>query len=256
MSQAAHAKRAEEETNILKAINKRSQSEGAGTLARPLPEFLPIPKSRQRSMTPDVRDKDRCHTPEPSAHGPRLIPQVRSHSAQPPSVRDFSKYTSNPLLQQMNSVPQKREDTPEINVPQPYGIQHHHVISDQQNTCYAYQVDYSQLGTPQPAEATTDTTPFDSESDSFTREFSTEAGSHVVCSPAPFTPIDEMQLYSHSFAGHDDMEIFRMSSPFAGEKELVDPRLHNTGVESVFADHWSRESTVNPQDLLAQPDDA
>lgn len=254
MSQAAHAKRAEEETNILKAINKRSASEGAGTLARPLPEFLPIPKSRQRSMTPDCRDKDKSKSADPAAYGPRLIPQPRSHSAQPPSIRDYSKFTSNPQ-QPMTSVPRKREDTPEIHVPQPYG-QHHHLISDQQNPYYPYQVDYAQL-TPQPAEATTNTTPFDSESDSFTREFSAEAGSQAVCSPAPFTPIDEMQLYGHSFAGHDDLEIFRMSSPFAGEKELVDPRLHNTvGVQSVFAGHWSRESTVNPQDIFGQLEDA
>jgi hypothetical protein len=254
MSQAAHAKRAEEETNILRAINnKRSCSEGAGTLARPLPEFLPIPKSRQRSMTPDSQKKDSSQSPDPSAHGPRLVPQLRSHSAQPPNVRDFFKYTSNP--QPTNGTPGQCDDTQELHVPQPYGL-NHNLISDQQNPYYPYPVDYSQL-TPQPTEAAAaDSTPFDSETDSFSREFSAEAGSQVVCSPAPFTPLDEMQLYSHGFPSQDDLEIFRMNSPFAGGKELVDPRLQNTvDVQRVFADHWSRESTVNPQDLLAQPNE-
>src|SRR5271170_6112227 len=106
MSQAAHAKRAEEETNILKAINQRSQSEGAGTLARPLPEFLPIPKSRQRSMTPDSAN-EKSKSPDPAAHGPRLVPQPRSQSAQPPNPRDYSRYTSNPT---MTPIQPKRED--------------------------------------------------------------------------------------------------------------------------------------------------
>lgn len=244
MSQAAHAKRAEEETNILKAINQRSQSEGAGTLARPLPEFLPVPKSRQRSMTPDSAN-EKSQTPDPAGHGPRLVPQPRSHSAQPPNPRDYSRYTSNPT---MTAIQPKREDTPEIHVPQPYGIHNHHHLISGQNPYYPYQL------SQQHHEAGTESTAFESESETFAREFSVEAGSQAMCSPAPFTPIDEIAMYS-GYPAHDDIEIFRMSSPFAGEKELVDPRLHN-GVQNVFADHWSRESTVNPQDIFSQPEDA
>ena len=75
MSQAAHAKRQEEENQILRQINKRSKSEG--TLARPLPEFLPLPKSKQRSVTPDNEQQQKSKTPCPESTVPRLVPQLR-----------------------------------------------------------------------------------------------------------------------------------------------------------------------------------
>ena len=77
----------------------------------------------------------------------------------------------------------------------------------------------------------------------------------VVCSPAPFTPLDDMHLYG-SYAQREDIEIFRMNSPFAADqKQDANSQIQNPRVQNVFAEHWSRESTVNPQDLLAQPDD-
>lgn len=133
-----------------------------------------------------------------------------------------------------------------MHVPQPYGLhQHHHLISQGQTPYYPYQLS-SQHTNPG-----ADSTSFDSESDTFNREFSTEAVNQTMCSPAPFTPIDEIAMYT-GYPVHEDIEIFRMSSPFAGDKEMVDPRLHNG---DVFADHWSRESTVNPQDIFSQPED-
>jgi len=251
MSQAAHAKRQEEENQILRQINKRSQSEG--TLTRPLPEFLPLPKSKQRSVTPD-NEKQKAKTPCPESTVPRLVPQVRSHSAQPPTSQDYSKFTSNPhqqQQQQQQSQPQpihEEEMEEQLHVHQGFPIPSQ--FPEQYEPYFSYPVDYSQLTHQSGAESVD--TPFESETDSFTREFSTEA--HAVCSPAPFTPIDEMQLYG-SFAQREDMEIFRMNSPFASEgKQEMDPRLQNPRVQNVFAEHWSRESTVNPQDLLAQPD--
>ena len=65
-------------------------------------------------------------------------------------------------------------------------------------------------------------------------------------------------MYS-SFPHHDDVEIFRMTSPFAQGRihsNSADALLEKSHVQNVFADHWSRESTVNPQDLLAQPENA
>lgn len=245
MSQAAHAKRQEEENQILRQINKRSQSEG--TLTRPLPEFLPLPKSKQRSVTPDNNEQQqqqpqKSRTPGPESSVPRLIPQLRSHSAQPPTAQDYSKFTSNPQ-------PQLHEETEQMNIQQGFAVPTQ--FPEQFEPYFAYPVDYSQLGSQNGAESVG--TPFESETDSFTREFSAEA--NVVCSPAAFTPLDEMQLYG-SYAHREDIDIFRMSSPFATEqKQEVDQRLQNPRVQNVFAGHWSRESTVNPQDLLAQPDD-
>lgn len=242
MSQAAHAKRQEEENQILRQINKRSQSEG--TLARPLPEFLPLPKSKQRSVTPDNNEQQqqKSNTPVPESTVPRLIPQLRSHSAQPPTAQDYSKFTSNPQ-------PQLNEETEQINIQQGFGVPSQ--FPEQFEPYFAYSADYSQLGSQNGTESVD--TPFESETDSFTREFSAEA--HVTCSPAPFTPLDEMQLYGN-YAHREDIEIFRMNSPFAAEqKQELDPGLQNPRVQNVFAGHWSRESTVNPQDLFAQPDD-
>ena len=249
MSQAAHAKRQEEENQILRQINKRSKSEG--TLARPLPEFLPLPKSKQRSVTPD-NENQKARTPCPESTIPRLVPQIRSHSAQPPTSHDYTKFTSNPQPQQSQPQPQQvheEEIEEQLNVPQGFSVPSH--FPEQYEPYFAYPVDYSQLTHQSGAESTD--TPFESETDSFTREFSTEA--HVVCSPAPFTPIDEMQLYGSFAQQREDIDIFRMNSPFASEgKQELDPRLQNPRVQNVFAGHWSRESTVNPQDLLAQPD--
>jgi hypothetical protein len=240
MSQAAHAKRQEEEMQILRQINKRSNSEG--TLTKPLPEYLPIPKSKQRSLTPDEKPKSRTPAPESN---PRVIPQPRSHSAQPPSSQDYARYTSNPLV---NTHTDTSEET--LAMPQTFTVPSQ-MIAEPYEPYFAYPADYAHLSTQNGG--STDTA-FESETESFTREFSTDPN-NLVCSPSSFTPFDESQLYS-SFAQRDDIEIFRMSSPFAAEqKQEMDPRLQNPRVQNVFAGHWSRESTVNPQDLLAQPDD-
>lgn len=50
MSQAAHAKRQEEETQILRQINKRSKSEG--TLSKPLPNFSLFPNRNNGASHP------------------------------------------------------------------------------------------------------------------------------------------------------------------------------------------------------------
>jgi len=221
MSQAAHAKRQEEEKQILKQINKRSKSEG--TLTQALPEFLPLPKSKQNSVAPEERAAST--TPENTV--PRLLPQVRSQSAQPtPIAHDYSKFTSNPQSQDV-----------ETTVSQTFVPNH---FPEPFEPYFGYPVDF------QLAHGETSDTPF-TDTDSFV-EFSND--SNIVCSPADFTPFDEHALYG-SFAGREEIEIFRMNSPFAAEQEFKNPRVQN-----VFAGQWSRESTVNPQDLFAQPEDA
>lgn len=125
-------------------------------------------------------------------------------------------------------------------------------MAEQYEPYFAYPADYAHLSAQNGDSVDT---PFESETESFSREFSTDPN-HLVCSPSSFTPFDESQLYS-SFAQRDDIEIFRMNSPFATEqKQEMDPHLQNPRVQNVFAGHWSRESTVNPQDLLAQPDNS
>jgi len=247
MSQAAHAKRQEEEKQILRQINKRSQSEG--TLAKPLPEFLPLPKSKQRSLTPDERPK--AQTPQPESSVPRHIQQIRSHSAQPPSSHDYARFTSNPQPQQ----PQSHESPQEaLGIPQGYTVPSQ-FPEQQYDPYFSYTVDLTSLGQNG---GTASDTPFESEEDSFSREFSTDPN-NLVCSPASFEHYDETQMYS-SFPHHDDVEIFRMTSPFAQGRihsNSADALLEKSRVQNVFAaDHWSRESTVNPQDLLAQPENA
>jgi hypothetical protein len=224
MSHAAHAKRQEEEKQILKQINKRSRSEG--TLTQPLPEFLPLPKSKQNSVAPEERATS--STPAPDNVIPRLVPQVRSQSAQPvPIVLDYSKFTSNPQPQQ------EIQDTV---MPQGFIPSH---FPEHFEPYFGYPVDFGQLN------GETSDTPF-TDTDSFV-EFPND-----VCSPAEFTPFDESALYGNSFQP-EDIEIFRMNSPFAGEQrqDFKNPRVQN-----VFAQQWSRESTVNPQDLFAQPDES
>ena len=245
MSQAAHAKRQEEEKQILRQINKRSQSEG--TLAKPLPEFLPLPKSKQRSLTLDERPK--AQTPQPESSVPRHIQQVRSHSAQPPSSHDYSKFTSNPQPQ-----PPQSHESPEENLTISQGFPVQTQFPDHFGEPYFhYPIDLSALG--QNGNNASET-PFESEEDSFTREFSADPN-HLTCSPASFEQYDDSQMYT-SFPHHDDVEIFRMTSPF-GQGRLsgsADAILEKSHVQNVFADHWSRESTINPQDLLAQPENA
>lgn len=225
MSQAAHAKRQEEEKAILKQLNKRSKSEG--TLAKPLPETLPLPKSKQNSVAPE----EKRNTPAPETNnGPKIMP-YRSHSAQPaPTHQDFSKFTSNPQ-------PQYTDD---INIPPSY------TVPSQFPEQYEYfqypPVEYINVNGSEPSVDT----PF-SDTESFI-EFPPE---NQVCSPE-LTTFDESQIYGAAFSQREEMEIFRMNSPFAGEGKAV---FENPRVQNVFG-QWSRESTVNPQDLLAQPDNA
>jgi HMG (high mobility group) box len=224
MSQAAHVKRQEEEKQILRQINKRSKSEG--TLSKPLPEFLPSPKAKRVHTSPDQKPKSQTPIPEST---PRIIPQARSHSAQP-AKHDYSKFTSNP---------QPRWDGEQIenlNVPTGY-LTNVSVMPEQYEYFPSYTVDYSHLN-----EETTSN--FDSETE-FTREFSTEA--NLVCSPGSFA-FEESQLYGN-FTRNEDIEIFRMNSSFANMDKGEDPRIER--VQNVYAEQWSRESTVNPQDLLA-----
>lgn len=244
MSQAAHVKRQEEERAILRAINKRSKSET--TLARPLPEYLPLPKSKQPTVTSDDKPKSKTPVPEPA---PRLIPhQVRSHSAQPPS-QDYSKFTSNP--HQQPSYHEEPEKVLAISQNIPVSSQY----PAEQYESYLTYPEFPHLGQNGPESVDS---PFDSETDSFSREFSTDP--NLVCSPAPFTPFDESQVYgAFPSTQREDIEIFRMNSPFAADElqpkqDFVDARIHDT---RVYAGQWSRESresTVNPQDIMGPPD--
>lgn len=238
MSQAAHVKRQEEEKAILRQLNKRAKSEGS--FARPLPEFLPLPKSKQNSL---VDDKRKAKTPVPES-APRMVQQIpRSHSAQPPSAQDYSKFTSNPSPQlNLNEEPEEA-----LNIPQGFQMMSHMP----EHYDFSYPLDYSHI--QQNGTASTDAN-FDSDTDSFSREFSA-APDDLDCSPDEYTPFEESQLYG-SFASHEDIEIFRMNSPFAVEQKSseFDPRSNNPRVTNIFSEHWSRESTVNPQALLAQPD--
>jgi len=234
MSQAAHAKRQEEEKAILKQLNRRSKSES--TLTKPLPELLPLPKSKQTSLSTDNKPKSKTPAPEGA---PRLMPQVRSHSAQPsmgPS-QDFSKITSHPRYV---------EEPEEIS-----HLHHQYSVPAQFPEHYEYfpypPVDYlSHNGD------TVDTS-FDSETESFTTELPA-VDLNLVCSPAPFTPLDESQIYGAAFIQRpEDIDVFRMNSPFAAEQKGDFNSMQNPRVQDVFG-QWSRESTVNPQDLMAQPD--
>jgi hypothetical protein len=241
MSQAAHAKRQEEEKQILKQINKRSKSEG--TLAKPLPEFLPLPKSKQPSVAPEDQ-KSNAGTPAPEMNGERMARPMplRSHSAQPPTSQDYMKFTSNPQL--------SFEQSEDLNIPQSFGPGQ---FPEQYEPYFAYPpVEYINAHPDNIADS-----PFSEAS--FT-DFS--ADGQVVCSPSvdSFTQFDEAQIYGAAFNHREDMDIFRMASPFAAEQmeqskegsyEMSDARIQN-----VFAQQWSRESTVNPQDLLAQPDNS
>jgi len=231
MSQAAHAKRVEEEKAILRALNRRAKSEG--TLSKPLPELLPLPKSKQSNPMADNKPKSKTPAPESA---PRIMPQVRSHSAQPtvPQSQDYSKITSHPRY-----VDEQEEN----NIAQGY------TVPSQFPEHYEYftypPVDYGSHN----GDAVD--TSFDSETDSFTTELPVDV--NFVCSPAPFTPIDESQIYGASFIQRaDDIEVFRMNSPFASEQKDFSS-MQNPRVQDVFG-QWSRESTVNPQDLMAQPD--
>jgi HMG (high mobility group) box len=228
MSQAAHAKRQEEEKNILRQINKRSKSET--TLTKLLPEMLPLPKSKQLSLM-EQRPKSKTPVPE---HAPRILPQVRSQSAQPTfTPQDFSKFTSNPRC----------HDQPEDFVPQSYSV------PSQFPDHFEY---FSYPPGPYMTQSSGETS-FDSETDSFTTEMPTGDMS-LLDSPAPFTPLDESQIYGGTYLQRtDDVEVFRIHSPFAGEQKPDFNGLGNPRVQDVF-EQWSRESTVNPQDLMAQPD--
>lgn len=235
MSQAAHAKRMEEEKAILRQLNRRAKSEG--TLAKPLPELLPLPKSKQQ--TAEIDKKPKSKTPAPDSN-PRIMPHVRSHSAQPsvPSSQDYSKITSHPRYV---------EEPEDLNIAQGYTVPSH--MPD-------HYAEYFTLPTVDYASHNGDTmdTPFDSETDeSYTNELSVDIN---LCSPDPsFTPIDESQIYggNHFIQRADDIEVFRMNSPFAVEQKEYNNPMQNPRVQDVFG-QWSRESTVNPQDLLAQPD--
>jgi hypothetical protein len=221
LSHAAHIKRQEEEKQILKQINKRSKSEG--TLVQPLPELLPLPKSKQNSVAPEERGMS--VSPAPPEMGRRLVPQTRAQSTQPPAKHDYAKFTSNP-------VPQG-EDMEDLTIP------HVYVPSQFPEPFEPY---FGYPGEFHAGEASD--TPY-TDTDSFV-EFS--ADTNLGCSPAEFTPFDESALYG-SFPQPEN-EIFRMNSPFAGEQ------YKNVQVQNGFGGQWSRESTVNPQDLFAQPDDA
>ena len=237
MSQAAHAKRQEEEKQILRQINKRSKSES--TLTKPLPELLPLPKSKQMSLT----DKPKSRTPAPE-QAPRILPQVRSQSAQPTMTpQDFSKFTSNPRY---------HDDSEETFIPHPYSI------PSQFPNHFEYfsypPIAYLNSNGGEPGDGS-----FDSETESFTTELP-NVDMSLVCSPAPFTPLDESQIYGSQFMQrNDDIEVFRLNSPFAVDQQKSAPQdlmsqlQNNSRVQDVFG-QWSRESTVNPQDLMAQPD--
>jgi hypothetical protein len=232
MSQAAHVKRQAEEKQILQAINERSNSEG--TLMKQLPEILPSPKSRRHNTLPDRKLKAQTPIPESS---PRVIPQPRSHSAQP---HDYSKFTSNP--QPRSQV--WDESVEKVNVPQGYPTSVPAQFPESYEY-FPYTVDYSHLSND--AETASEAH-FESDNE-FTREFS--ADPNLVCSPGSFTAFDESQLYG-TFTRQEDIEIFRMNSPFVMDSKgpEMNPNIQNR-VQGVYAEHWSRESTVNPQDLLA-----
>jgi hypothetical protein len=231
MSQAAHAKRIEEEKAILRQLNRRAKSEG--TLAKPLPELLPLPKSKQQVPENDKKPKSRTPVPEST---PRIMPHVRSHSAQPtvPS-QDYSKITSHPRYV---------DDTEELNVAQGYTVPSQ--LHDYNYFEYP-PVDYASHNGDGVE------TSFDSETEeSFTTELPVDM--NLVCSPQPFTPLDESQIYGNSFIQRsEDIEVFRMHSPFAVDTKDYSTPMSNPRVQDVFG-QWSRESTVNPQDLMAQPD--
>jgi HMG (high mobility group) box len=229
MSHAAVAKRQEEEKEILRSINKRSESEG--TLSKPLPEFLPLPKAKRENGVPDVRPKSKTPVPETVS---RVMQKVRSQSAQPSASQDFAKYTSNP---QYSPDDVARLQLSSAQLPE--------------NFDRFFDLDYPHLA--QNGTESVDTS-FDSDTESFNREFSADPAT-LVCSPASFTPFDESQQLYGSYSPHDDVEIFRVNSPFSAEQKSHEfAALQNARVHDVFAGHWSRESTVNPQDLLAQPD--